>query len=436
MALSDSTVRALTPTRGINGKRMTAPYEVADDGGLFIEVMPGGSKVWRFRYRLSGKREKVTIGPFPAIPIADQYEGTGSRKKLKTKGARSYHAEYQSLVAAGKSPARDKQAEKARGGADEATLAGFVPSFVADVLSQHRTADESRRRINRHLLPTLGNRQLDEIDAGDLLAILDTLKGKGRVQEARQVLMLARSIFAYAIARQRIERNPASDIPMKMIGAAGSRDRALDPDEIGKLLGVLDRVTFLYPAHVIALRLLLLTLCRKGELIAAKWEHVDLQKAEWYVPPSNQKSAIPHLVPLSAQAVELFKELRKLSGKSPYVLPSLEGRRDKPMAESSLNWALWQLTRKRNGKPALLNIPHFTLHDFRRTGSTLLHANGYVSDVIEKQLGHTIKGVRGIYNKASYAPERRVMLQFWSNYLDGLSQGKVIPLRAKGGKRA
>ena len=285
------------------------------------------------------------------------------------------------------------------------------------------------------MLPTLGNRRLDEVEAGDLLPILDSLKAKGRVQEARHVLILARSFFAHAIARQRIKRNPASDIPMKLIGVAGTRDRALEPSEIGKLLAALDQADFLYPAHTIALRLLLLTLCRKGELVAAKWEQVDLDKGEWYVPPSHQKSGIPHLVPLSAQAVELFAALRKLAGRSPYVLPSLEGRRDKPMADSSLNWALWQLTRKRNGKPALLNIPHFTLHDFRRTGSTLLHANGYVSDVIEKALGHTIKGVRGVYNKASYAPERRTMLQFWANYLDGLAKGKVILLRAKEGQR-
>jgi len=424
MALSDTGIKALRPK--------AQRYEKADSGGLFIEVQPSGAKVWRFRYRLNGKREKVTIGPYPAVTLADQIKAG----KLVTKGARTYHAEYQSLVAAGKSPARAKQSVKAQGGEDEATLAGFAPRFVAEVLSQHRTADMSRRRLERHLLPTLGNRPLDEIDAGDLLPILDTLKGKGRIQEARQVLILARSVFAHAIARQRIKHNPASDVPMKMIGPAGSRDRALEAEEIGKLLGVLDRATFLYPAHIIALRLLLLTLCRKGELVAAKWEHVDLDKAEWFVPPSNQKSAIPHMVPLSAQAVELFKQLRKLAGKSPYVLPSLEGRRDKPMAESSLNWALWQLTRKRGGNPPLLTIPHFTLHDFRRTGSTLLHASGYVSDVIEKQLGHTIKGVRGIYNKASYAPERRVMLQFWSNYLDGLTQGKVVPLRARSSKRA
>ena len=137
-----------------------------------------------------------------------------------------------------------------------------------------------------------------------------------------------------------ITRNTASDIPRKMIGAAGKRDRGLEPDEIGNLLGVLDRATFLYPAHPIAVRLLLLTLCRKGELVAAKSEHADLQKGKWYVPPSNQKSGIPHLVPLSPQAVALFKELRRLAGKAPYVLPRLEGRRDKPMAESSLNWAL------------------------------------------------------------------------------------------------
>ena len=230
MALSDTRIRALKPK--------ALRYEVADEGGLFIEVQPSGAKIWRFRYRLNGKREKVTIGPYPAIPVADQLKAG----KVTTKGARTYHAEYQSLVAAGKSPARDKQAEKARGGAEEATLAGFAPRFIAEVLSQQRRGDTSRRRLNRHLLPTLGNRQLDDIDAGDLLAILDTLKAKGRVQEARQVLILARSVFAYAIARQRIKRNPASDIPMKMIGAAGSRDRALEPDEIGKLLGVLDRV--------------------------------------------------------------------------------------------------------------------------------------------------------------------------------------------------
>ena len=268
-----------------------------------------------------------------------------------------------------------------------------------------------------------------------MLAILDTLKAKGRVQEARYVLISARPFFAHAIAGQWIEHNPATDIPMKMFGTAGSRDRALDVDEIGKLLTAFDRVDFLYPSHPIAMRLLLLTLCRKRELLAAKRAHVDLDRGEWYVPLSNHKSANPHMVPLSSQAVELFSDLRKLAGHSPYALPSMEGRRDKPTSDTSLNCAPWQLTRKRNGKPAPLNIPHFTLHDFRRTGSTLLHANGYVSDVIEKALRHTIRGARGIYNKASYAPEHRTMLQFWAKYLDGIRQGTVVALHSKKGKR-
>lgn len=262
MALSDTRIKAL--------KRRAAPYEVADEGGLFIEVLPSGTKIWRFRYRLHGKREKVTIGPYPAIPIGDQYEGDGDRKKLKTKGARTYHAEQQNLVAAGKSPAREKQAEKARGREDESTVGGFAHRFITDVLSQQKRPDTNRRRLNRHLLPTLRNHRLEEVDASDLLSILDTLKAKGRIQEARHVLMLARSFFAHAMARQRIKRNPASDKPMKLIGAAGERDRALTPDEIGKLLAVLARADFLYPSHPIALRLLLPTPCRKGELIAAK----------------------------------------------------------------------------------------------------------------------------------------------------------------------
>ena len=409
MALSDTRIKALKPKK--------APYEVADSGGLFIEVQPSGAKIWRYRYRLNGRREKVTFGAYPDVPLGGQH------------GARERHRKARELVAAGKSPARAKQTEKARGGEDESTFAGFAPRFDAEVLAQQRRADTSRRRLKRHLLPTLGNRRLEEIEVADLLAIVDTLKAKGRVQEARHVLILARSFFAHAIARQRITRNPARDIPMKLIGAAGSRNRALTPAELVKFRAALGEATFLNHAHTAAIRLLLLTVCRKGELVAARWEHVDFDKAEWLVPASKQKSEIDHLVPLSRQAVELFRELRKLAGRSPYVLPSLEGRRDKPMAESSLNWALWQITRKRNGKAPILTIPHFTLHDLRRTGSTLLHEMGYAPHVIEKSLGHTVKGVAGVYNKAAYIEERRPMLQQWADYLDGLSGGKVVPLR-------
>lgn len=429
MAISDTMLRALTPTRGPGGMPKTAPYEVAAGEGLLIEVMPGGAKIWRFRYRLNGKREKVTIGPYPAIPIADQVRGG----KVVTKGAHSYRGEFQSLVAAGKSPAREKRERKARGGEDEATLEGFAAKrFIPEVIAQHKRADTDRRRLNRHILRTLGGRQLDGVDTPDLLAILDAICAKGHVQEARQVLILARQFFDHAIARQRITRNPAKDIPMKMVGKAGSRDRALNSEEIGKLLRAFDSADFLHPAHTTALRLLLLTLCRKGELVAAKWSDVDFEKAEWHIPASNQKIGIPHMVPLASQAAMLFRRLKELSRGSEYVLPSLQGKGDKPMAESSLNWALWQITRKRGKAPARLGIPHFTLHDFRRTASTLLHGNGYDTDVIEKALGHKIKGVRGIYNVATYAPERRTMLQFWATFLDGLAQGKVIPLRKAG----
>ncbi len=139
MALSDTTIKALTPTRGLKGKKMTAPYEVADEEGLFIDVMPGGAKVWRYRYRLNGKREKVTIGPYPAIPIADQVKAG----KVVAKGARTYHADYQKLVASGLSPAREKKAGKARGGEDQATVGGFAEWFVANVLSKQRRGETS-----------------------------------------------------------------------------------------------------------------------------------------------------------------------------------------------------------------------------------------------------------------------------------------------------
>src|SRR5213596_1495950 len=117
MALSDTRIKALKPKK-------TGPYEIADDGGLFIEVLPSGAKVWRFRYRLNGRREKITFGAYPDVPLGGEH------------GARERHRKARELVAAGRSPARDKQAEKARGGEDESTFAGFAARFIAEVIAQ------------------------------------------------------------------------------------------------------------------------------------------------------------------------------------------------------------------------------------------------------------------------------------------------------------
>jgi integrase len=164
----------------------------------------------------------------------------------------------------------------------------------------------------------------------------------------------------------------------------------------------------------VALRLILLTLVRKSELMLARWEHVDVEKAEWHIPAENSQTGKPHIVCLSPQALALFAELRSLAGGSELVLPG-RGSLTKPFAHNALKVAL-------RGQ----DIPAFTIHDLRRTASTLLREHRWPADVVEKALNHTIGGVRGVYNRAEYAGQRREMLGFWGEVCGGVGEGGLI----------
>ena len=227
-------------------------------------------------------------------------------------------------------------------------------------------------------------------------------------QAANQVRTLLKGMFDYAIARQLLTYNPVSVIARKHVAPTSRRNRALNHDELTQLLCGLNQIKNA-AALVAALKLILLTLVRKGELTKARWENVDLKKMEWRIPTS--KSGTPHLVPLSTQASELFDLLAVLAGNSPWVLPGRDG--EKSISEHTLNALL-----TRHSK---FGIKDFVIHDLRRTASTMLHERGYPPDVIEKALNHSIGGTRGTYNVAKYSDQRREMLQHWAHYICSLA---------------
>lgn len=404
MALSDFKLKALKP---VPGKRL----EVADEHGLYIEVLPSGSKVWRYRYALHGRREKVTVGPYPEVGISE------ARKR------RFAHAE---LVERGESPAKAKRREKlAKRSAN--TVSEFGEAYLADVVRvRFRRAKDAERYFTRDIFPALGNFRLAEVTPADVLGLIDSVKARGRrkvealekagrspptaggTQAASQVRTLLKGMFDYAIARQLLTYNPVSVIARKHVAPTSRRNRALSHDELTQLVCSLKEIKNA-AALVAALELILLTLVRKGELTKARWEDVDLKRMEWRIPTS--KSGTPHLVPLSTQASELFELLAVLAGNSPWVLPGRDGK--KSISEHTLNALL-----TRHSK---FGITDFVIHDFRRTASTMLHERGYPPDVIEKALNHSIGGVRGIYNVAKYSEQRRAMLQDWANHISSLA---------------
>jgi integrase len=414
MAFSDTALRNLKPA--------DSNYERSDGGGMFIEVTPSGRKTWGIRYRLAGKQEKAILGEYPAYGL---------------QAARQWREETRALVAKGQSPNKAKKALFAGEGnglpedvrqyaikwwkagelAGEVIKAESMKSSTVEVFARqwrdevvvknvkdHYTVE---RILNKDIIPAIGSRQLDSISIADVMAITDRIKARGADQMALQTRNVLKRLFAYAIARQKITFNPAAAIEAQFIATASSRDVALSPDEVGKVIRAVYQSS-MKRAHKLALHLLILCMVRKSELTEARWEEIDFDKAEWTIPGERMKKDRPHVVPLSAQALEMFRELKSLSCGSVWIFPS-RGTLDQPISKNTLNNAIRSLE---------INTQAFVIHDFRRTASTILHEAGFNSDWVEKCLAHEQKGVRGVYNKAEYLAQRRDMLQWWADLVD------------------
>ena len=394
MSLTDTAIKAL--------KARAKRYSVTDSRGLSLEVYPTGGLAWRYRYRLNGRQEKVALGKYPALSL---------------KAARQKRGELATLVVQAQSPAKQKQLRKLAL-ATQTTVREFGERYFADVVTRDRKDTKNvRRYLDKVLYPGLGDRPVREVTAADVQRIVFEKRDHGFPAAAADIRNLCKRMWDYALVRGVADTNPALALPVRFITKARPRTRALSPDEIRAYLQALYQ-SGIRRQFKLALHLILLTLARKSELLLAQWPQVDFDANESHISEQNSKTGKPHIVYLSKQAAALFQELKALAGASEWVLPGRSGPQ-KPFAHNALNKAL-------NG----VNVPidPFTVHDLRRTGSTRLHEAGFASDVIEKALNHTIGGVRGIYNRAQYASQRREMLQFWGDYIEDLMNERRVIL--------
>lgn len=399
--------KPLTPTTISNLKPGASRYPKSDGGctGLFIEVMPSGSKIWRYRYTLSGERQSpVTIGNYPEISI---------------EAARERGRKYAAQVAQGISPVAD--AKKDRG----AALALDSVKVFAQYWFKEQIADKSEdyrkstlRALEKDIYPAIGNKPMGEVTPGDVLAICDKIKGRGSPQAALLARNVIKRMYDYAIARQVATINPASLLVARFVATQSSRERVLSPEEIGKVMRAVYLSDMARP-NKLALHLLCITMVRKSELLKAEWSEFDFEAAIWRIPAERMKKDKEHWVYLSTQAVGLFKELKALATSETYVFPARHGRMDKPICKSTLNQAIKMLD---------MGVQHFVLHDFRRTASTHLHEMGMPSDAIEKALAHTIGGIKGVYNRAQYAEEHKKLLQLWADFVDAQIESRCTSI--------
>lgn len=402
----------LTDAKLRNLKPKDRPYEVSDGGrpGLKVEVQPSGAKIWRFRYMLNGRREKLTIG------------------EMGLAAARKRYDEARELVAQGTSPAVEKQREKARNADQEATVEGFFRHrFIPDHLARLRSHDRVVRLFELHILPKVGRLPLDRVIVEDLERILDGIKAEGHEASAVLVRAWLSSFFELAVDRRRITTNPVKQIKRKRVGQPAARDRVMTAPELRLYLNALRTpIPSVSEKHRLALELILLTACRRGEAVLAQWPDVDLDAGVWTIPPENQKAGIEHRVFLSYRACEVLERLKTIGAGSPWVLAADRDLTDHVHPET-LNGSRGRLVRN---TPALKALPPFTTHDGRRAFSTWAHEMLEHPDVVESCLGHTIKGVRGIYARPQFEAARRRLMQSWADYLRALTVDNVVPIKS------
>ena len=399
--LTDTKLRTLKPRE--------AAYRVADSNGLCIEVRPRGSKVWRYRYRHAGNASIATLGEYPAMTLAE---------------ARAERDKARALVKKGTSPSHAAKAERVARQEKALTTFSIVASeFIAKREKEGMGAgsvERSRRLIEKDLAG-IAQIPVDEVSAPTLLAALRKMEKRGIVESAHRARGLANQVFRYAIATGRAERNPAADL----IGALERPQTThfasiILPTKIGELL----RAIYSYQGSVVtvaALKLAPMVFVRPGELRAAEWSEIELDKATWDIPAEKMKMKQPHVVPLSEQAIEVLRELHSITGRGQYVFPSVRSIR-RPMSENTINAALRYMG---------FDSDTMTGHGFRAMARTVLDEElNFPVDHIEHQLAHAIRDANGrAYNRTSHLPARRKMMQAWSDYLDHLRIGaRVIPM--------
>ena len=397
--LTDTAIKALRSQKKL--------YKVSDRDGMYVVVQPSGAIVFRYDYRLNGRRETLTLGRYGP----DGLSLARAREKL---------IDAKRAISEGRSPAQEKQHDKRR--LKEAKRFGeFGEKWFQESRMAESTRAMRRSIYERDILPTFRNRLLTEIAPDDLRMMCGKVKDRGAPATAVHVRDIVKLIFAFAILHGEKVANPADEVGPASIATFVPKDRSLSPAEIRVMLGQLEHVPTL-PTIRLGMKLFLLTMVRKSELQDATWDEVDFENAVWSIPKERMKRSKAHNVYLSQQAVDIFIALKTCAGNSRYVLPSRYDA-DAPMSRATFNRITTAVAvrAKKEGLP----LEPFTVHDLRRTGSTLLNEMGFNSDWIEKCLAHEDgRSSRGVYNKAEYEHQRRHMMQEWSNLVDAWVLGQ------------
>ncbi|MFM0543739.1 integrase arm-type DNA-binding domain-containing protein [Paraburkholderia strydomiana] len=389
-----------------NAKPRGKSYRLHDSGGLYLEVFPNGSKLWRWKYRFQGKEKRLALGAY----------GT-SDSSVGLRAARDARDKARLMLKQGEDPSASRKRLKVveqieAASTFEAVANDWFERMMSDRAESHRV--KVKARLENDLLPWLGKKAVTDITAPDILQCLRRIEDRGARDTAHRALQNCSAVFSYAVASGKAQENPAVHLKGALPPARPGHFAAItEPGSVGSLLRKMDVVSATFPVKC-ALRLLPYLFCRPGELRTMRWDEVHLDAAEWrYV---TSKTGVPHIVPLPSQAITILRELQPLTGRGEFVFPGRDDR-TQPMSNATLNRALQ--------RAGISTREEQTGHGFRATARTILHEGlRFAPEVIEHQLAHRVPDVLGgAYNRTRFLDDRKKMMQQWADYLDRLREG-------------
>lgn len=388
---------ALTQFSIVNAVAKDKPLKLSDRDGLHLLVTPGGSKLWRFRYRFAGRENMLAFGSFPAVLLAT---------------ARSKRDEARALLAAGKDPAVKRKLDKiAADTASRNTFGAVVSEYLENLEAEG--ASQSTMKKNRWLLEDLAaplaGRPIAEIHPAEILTVLKRIEKSGRRDTARRLRGVMSAVFRLAIVTLRATTDPTYVLRRALLRPIVKHRAAItDERKLGCLMCSIDEYDG-WPTIRAALQLLALTMTRPGDVRHMRRSEINFAKAIWQIPAERMKMRRPHDVPLSKQALAILRDIWPLSDNGELVLPSIRSPKN-PLSENAMNSVLRRLGYTKD---------EMTAHGFRSAASTILNERGFNPDVIEAALAHQDEDdIRRAYNRATYWPERVKLAKDWADLLD------------------
>lgn len=404
MALSETTAKTAKHQGG------SVPTKLPDGRGLYLFVLPSGTKSWRFLYRFDGRQKTLSLGIYPDISLKEAREMLATARGILAKGSDPMAQRW-----AARNNRKDQLSNTFEGIALEwhATRASaWTPGHADRVLT----------RLKNDVFPWLGNKPIADIAAPRLLEVLRRVEARGAHETAHRLLQTIGQIFRFAMATGRLGVDITPALQNALIPASKKHFAAItSPDKVGPLLRSLEGYRGSFVTRC-ALMLAPLVFVRPGELRTAKWKDIDFKKNEWHYEVTKTKTQ--HIVPLSKQAIQILEELKPLTQHSDYVFPCSTSK-IKPMSNNAVLAALRRMK---------IDKEEMSGHGFRAMARTILDEElGWRVDLIEHQLGHAVRDPNGrAYNRTVHLSERKKMMQAWSDYLERLKIGaEVIDLKTR-----